>query len=278
MKIFLRVMGSKLHERLVAELAALDSAFPRQVGPGRLLCWQIECITAPFRPDYLDNSPARVSVVLIDAAHIAIIDELWSLGGREYAALCCSNSYDYPPAPVILVFDREPPTSELVEMPLFVTDWVCGEDATHDLARRVIACLRRQKHLQDDLGGGMLTLNAETRRLRFNDTDAIQLSAAEVPLAELFLTHIGSVVPMEEINLLFRLSGRSTSGSNVRVTIFQLRFKIEQLTHHYFSVVCAYGEGYVLRTARGREIRRTWPQLEARQTTATYNSYDACNA
>ncbi len=271
MKIFLRVMGQKLLERLVAELAALDSAFPRQIRPDRLLCWQIECIAPPFCAAYLDNSPARVSVVLIEAGQTTIIEQLWTLAGRNDAALCSSNVHDCPPAPVILVFDREHPTSELVEMPVLVTDWVSGETAMHDLARRVIASLRRQKHLHEHLGGGMLTLNSETRRLRFNDTDSILLSAAEVPLAELLLTHIGSVVPMEEINLLFRLAGRSTSGSNIRVTIFQLRFKIELLTHNYFSVTCAYGEGYALRTARSKEGRSPWPQFEARQQMAAYN-------
>lgn len=274
MKIFLRVMGNKLLERLVAELAAFNSAFPRQISPGKHLCWQVECIAEPFSATHLDNTPARVSVVLIEVENPLVVEELWALAGREFAALCCNNRYDCPPAPIILVFDREPPTSELVEMPLLVTDWVCGETAMHDLARRVIACLRRQKHLHDHLGGGLLTLNAESRRLRFNDTESVLLSPAEAPLAELFLTHMGSVVPMEEIYLLFRLSGRSTTGSNVRVTIFQLRLKIEQLTHHYFSLVCAYGEGYVLRSARGKEFRTNWPQLEARQTVATYNTWN----
>lgn len=264
MKIFLRVMGRRLLERLARELAASDSAFPRRIGPGKLLCWQLEQITSPFCAAHLENSPSRVSVVLIQAGHAAVSEELWLLGGSEYAALCSRNEQDCPPAPVILVFDREHPTSELVEMPMLVSDWVSGGNAMHDLARRVIASLRRQKHLQEHLGGGLLTLNSETRRLRFNDTDSIQLSAAETPLAELFLTHIGSVVPMEEIFLLLRLAGRSTASSNVRVTIFQLRFKIELLTRNYFSLACTYGEGYALRTVRSRDNNPSCPPLEAR--------------
>lgn len=271
MKIYLRVMGSRLLERLATELAAFDSAFPRQVGPGRLLYWQIEAIASPFCAAYLDNSPARVSVVLVEAENAAVVEQLWSFGGREHGALCSRSTHDCPPAPVILVFSREHPTSELVEMPILVSDWISGETAMHDLARRVIACLRRQKHLQEQLGGGMLALNSETRRLSFNDTDSILLSAAEVPLAELFLAHLGSVVPIEEICLLFRLSGRSTSGSNIRVTVFQLRLKIESLTHSYFSVACAYGEGYVLRSAY-KKRKHPWPQLEARQSSSSYQA------
>ena len=270
MKIYLRVKGSRLNRRLVAELAAAESAFPRQIGPGKRLCWQIETINSPLCADHLANSPSRVSVVLAEAGNGTSIEELWALGRREHALLCSRNEQGAPPAPVILVFDREYSTSQLVEMPVLVTDWVSGEDAMHDLARRVIASLRRQRHLQEHLGGGLLALNPQTRRLCFNDTDAIQLSAAEVPLAELFLTHMGSVVPMEEIFLLFRLAGRSTSGSNIRVTIFQLRFKIELVTHHEFSLVCAYGEGYALRAVRGWGERKSWPRIEARQAPASY--------
>ncbi len=264
-------MGNRLLERLVTELAALDSAFPRQIGSGNLLRWQIEQITSPFCAAYFSNTPARVSVVLVEVSNAAAIEELWTGGRYGHAALCNRNPNDWTPAPVILVFDREHPTSELMEMPMFVSDWVSGETAMHDLARRVVASLRRQKHLQEHFGGGMLVLNSETRRLCFNDTDAILLSITEVPLAELFLTHIGSVVPMEEIYLLFKVAGRSVSGSNIRVTIFQLRFKIEQLTHNYFSVVCSYGEGYALRTAKSRGEPSRWPQLEAHQARSTDN-------
>jgi hypothetical protein len=83
---------------------------------------------------------------------------------------------------------------------------------------------------------------------------------------------MGSVVPIEEIFLLFRLAGRSTSGSNIRVTIFQLRFKIELLTRNHFSLVCAYGEGYALRPVRTPDKRPRWPQYEARQPVAVYPS------
>ncbi len=265
-------MGDRLAARLVSELAAGDSAFPRQIGTDKMLCWQIERIASPLRASHLDNSPERASVVLVEAGSASAVEALWALGGREYASFCSRSLQDCPPAPVILVFDREHPTSELVEMPMLVTDWVSGETAMHDLARRVIVSLRRQRHLQEQLGGGLLTLNPESRRLRFNDTDSVLLSASEVPLAELFLTHMGSVVPMEEIFLLFRLAGRSTSGSNIRVTIFQLRFKIELLTRSYFSLVCAYGEGYSLRPVRAPNHRSRWPQLEARQTVAEYRT------
>jgi DNA-binding response OmpR family regulator len=114
----------------------------------------------------------------------------------------------------------------------------------------VISSLRRQQRLQHELGTGQLSLNLESRKLMYAG-DVVQLSPAEVPLAELFMSHVGSVIPIDEIHLMFQLTGRSLSGSNIRVTIFQLRFKIELLTRHQFTLACAYGEGYALRPGKG---------------------------
>lgn len=269
MRVFLRVLGRKLFDRLTKELAAIHSAFPSYLSAGKPLRWQLELLSEPFGTHYLGNSPDRVSVVLIEATDALIIDELWTIGSREYLAICESNRDDFPPAPVIVVFDKEYPTSDWIESPVVVSDWVSSPTAMHDLARRVISCLRSQRHLQSELGGGILTLSTETRTLGYNQ-NSIQLSPSEVPLAELFLAHLGSVVPLEEILLLFRLGGRSTSGSNIRVTIFQLRYKIELLTSRHFVIACAYGEGYALRQARGCDASHPFLHLEARQPAAVY--------
>lgn len=273
MNIYLRVMGDRLFERVTKEVAAANSAFPRQLHTGKPLRWRLERIEEPFGTHYLDNTPEHVSVVLIEAADASIIDELWSIGSREYLAVCECSEHDFPPAPVILVFDKEFPTSDWIETPIVVSDWVSGRFAMHDLARRVIASLRRQKHLQSELGGGILTLNADTRMLAYNN-NSIQLAVSEIPLAELFLAHIGSVIPLEEILLMMKLAGRSISGSNVRVTIFQLRYKLELLTRNHFVLACAYGEGYALRHARGNDTGHPFIHLEARQKTAIYGSHE----
>lgn len=271
MNVYLRVMGRRLFERVTKEVAAVHSAFPRHLHSGKPLRWRLELIEGPFGTHFLENTPERVSIVLIEASDPLIIDELWSVGSREYLAVCDCSEHGYPPAPVILVFDQEFPTSDWIETPIVVSDWVSGQQAMHDLARRVVASLRRQKHLQSDLGGGILNFNTETRRLSYNN-NTIQLAASEVPLAELFLAHIGSVIPLEEILLMMRLAGRSVSGSNVRVTIFQLRYKLELLTRNHFVLACAYGEGYALRHARSTDAGSPAIHHEARQPAALHDS------
>ena len=270
MKIFLNILGNRLFEQVAKEVAALDSAFPRRLGHAKMLSWHLEKLDAPMRGDYLNRTDQHVSVVIIEVQHRSEIEILWDLAGREYRAGGSRQDPAADQAPVILVFDDPPESFGIIDMPGMVDDWVCGVDAMHELARRVIASLRRQEGLQEDLGVGLLTLNLETRRLAYGG-ESVQLSPAEAPLAELFMSHIGSVIPMDEILLMFRLTGRSVTSSNIRVTIFQLRFKIELLTRHHFTVACAYGEGYALRPGKGGDSR-PFQDLEARQNRAPYHA------
>ncbi len=270
MKIFLKILGNRLFQHIAKEVAALDSAFPRRLSHTKLLSWHLEKLETPMRSDYLYQTVQQVSVILIEVQSRSDIDVLWDVARHEYRG---SNGIQYSDAgiaPVILVFNEPPESFGILDMPMMVDDWVCGLDAMHELSRRVIASLRRQEGLQEELGVGQLTLNLETRRLAFGG-DSVQLSPAEAPLAELFMSHIGSVIPIEEILLMFNLTGRSTTGSNIRVTIFQLRFKIELLTHHHFTLACAYGEGYALRPGKGGEPTSYRP-LMAQQNRAPYHA------
>ena len=270
MKIFLKILGNRLFEHVAKEVAALESAFPRRLGHTKLISWHLEKLEVPLRGDYLLQRPNEVSVVLIEVQHRSDIDVLWDVAGREYRGASSRQDSDTESTPIILVFNEPPESFGVLDMPMMVDDWVCGLEAMHELARRVIASLRRQEGLQEELGVGLLTLNLETRRLAYGG-DSVQLSPAEAPLAELFMSHMGSVIPIEEIQLMFNLTGRSTTGSNIRVTSLQLRFKIELLTRHHFTLACAYGEGYALRPGKGGEPQ-SFRSLMAKQNRAPYHA------
>ena len=269
MRIFLNILGERLFERVAKEVAALDSAFPRRLGSAKLLSWHLERLAAPFQAKYLQPASDDISVLLVEISDAAELGALWNAGFQHPESESATQKNDVPQLPLILVFDERYSEAGFVDMPLIVTDWVCGVGAMHELARRVITSLRRQKYLHDELGTGHLKLNLESRKLVFHG-DSVQLSPAELPIAELFMSHAGSVIPIDEIQLMFRLAGRSVTGSNIRVTIFQLRFKIELLTRHQFTLVCAYGEGYALRP--GKAADPPFPNLEARQPRVSYYS------
>ena len=226
MKIILRILGERLFERVAKEVAALESAFPRRLGSAKLLSWHIERLAAPLQATHLRNASDGISVLLIEISDAAELGTLWEIGFQASTSEATTQKSDAVQPPLILVFDEHYRDSGVVDMPLIVTDWVHGIGAMHELARRVITSLRRQKCLHDELGTGHLKLNLESRRLAFHG-DSVQLSPAEVPIAELFMSHAGSVIPIDETQLMFRLAGRSVTGSNIRVTIFQLRFRIE---------------------------------------------------
>ena len=271
MRIFLRIMGRNLFESVTKELAAFNSSFPRHYRKGKLINWQLELLKEPFEASYLDSSSNHISVVLIEAHDVSIVEELRAISHREYLGLCSQHNFEYQPAPVILIFDRDLPTTELLEMPKIITDWVSANKSMHELVRRIFGSLKNQRHLQEEFGGGVLSLISETRTLCYSG-DMLLISPSEVPVAELFLSHIGSVIPMEDIALLFKLAGRSTEGSNIRVTMFQLRFKIEAITRCYYTLISAYKEGYVLRTTRGHDPKVPVQDMQARQEVAIYGA------
>ncbi len=261
MKVCLKVMGERLLARVAAEIACTDSAFPRQFGAHLPLQWKIEQLPPPVASSCLDSSTSQTNVVLLEAHDAAFVDALWSIASRDYDAIAreprqhgkCDRQAT---APVILVFDRELPTAQLMEMPAIVTDWVIGLDAVHELARRVFLALKRRQHLVTASQDARPTLRLESRRLCHGE-QSILLTPSEVAVAELFLARFGSVIPLDEIQLLFKLAGRSVEGSNVRVTMFQLRFKIEALTRCHYTLTSAYGQGYVLRQGKAADTHGT---------------------
>jgi len=260
MRVLLKIMGKRLLEAVAKEIAKSESAFPRQFGTSSSIQWHIEALTGPFHSGLLENNAERSAVVLVEAHDISTIEQLWSVQSREYFANAEADRSDDLLAPVILVFNQILPLSAFIELPAVIFDWVNGLDAMQDLARRVYASLKRQKHLFMRADSSHLVLAAESRRLCYAG-DAILLTPSEVSIAELFLARLGSVIPMEEIQLLFKLAGRSTEGSNVRVTMFQLRFKVEALTHCQFTLTSAYAEGYVLRHSKSNDTS-TMPHAE----------------
>ncbi|MFM7227414.1 MAG: hypothetical protein ACKO10_07705 [Betaproteobacteria bacterium] len=267
MKITLRVMGEELINYLAKEIAAHDSAFPRRIGNTQLVSWQLERLLPPFRIEHLDLKQNQAAVVLLEMNDATDIEMLWEFGRLQHPSLAFGADTELPAAPLILVFDEQAGAPTAFDIPKLVDDWVCGKNAMNDVARRVVTALRRHNKLLDELGLGLLTLNPESRRLIYLG-DVIQLSPAEVPLAELFISHMGSVVPIEEVLLMFNLAGRAATGSNIRVTIFQLRFKIELVSRYQLTIASANGEGYALRPGKGPPRPKEY--LEARQTMPPY--------
>jgi DNA-binding response OmpR family regulator len=268
-RVFLRIMGDALFEKITREIALPNSAFPRIHPHGKPISWQLEKIQPPFIADYLRHTSQGLPVVLIEADDTRIIDHLWVISNREFLGMTAAQNHLNAPAPLIMFLPEDLRTTELLEMPPVVSDWVTMP-SVHETVRRVFSSLHRFHRFHAEVTGSKLGLVPDSRLLCFGN-ESVQLTPSEVSVAELFLHHFGSVIPLEDIALLFKLSGRSTEGSNIRVTMFQLRFKIEAVSRYQFTLTSAYGEGYVLRHARGPNPATTYLPLEARQDVAVYN-------
>ena len=169
-----------------------------------------------------------------------------------------------------MVLGREIPVSELLDMPEIVFDWLIEPVSLDDLVRRIFSSLKRNQQLRSELGYGVLTLLPDSRMLCYAG-DTAQLTASEVAIAELFINNFGTVIPNEDIHLLFKLSGRSIEGSNIRVTMFQLRFKIEAVTRCQFTLTNSYSSGYVMRHVNAYDTKIPPNSLEAWQETVRYD-------
>lgn len=269
MRIVLKVMGRSLYEKLTKEMARLHSAFPRRFRQGKPIDWQLILLDEDLQLEDLVNQPPDLSVILIDAPDHTLIERLRSLEKRELLFLATSPAFPHGLAPVIVLFQPEALLPDQLEFPDIVSDWMVSPIEMEDMIRRLFANLKRKQLLRSELRFGMLSLLPESRKLCYSG-DTAQLTPSELAVAELFLHHFGSVILLEDLILLFKLADRSIEGSNIRVTLFQLRFKVEAVSQCELTLMNVYKEGYSLRHSRNYDTGFSFPTLELRQELAVY--------
>jgi DNA-binding winged helix-turn-helix (wHTH) protein len=246
MKITLKVIGRDLFAMLNEQLGKLNSAFPRVSSQIEHFEWEIvELVTV--RPEHLLSFPDAPSALLIDAQEPAYIEKIQLLEKKELTFIKDPPFLPIVMSPIVLIFRSHSVLAEAPDFPDFVADWICTPFLVSDLARRVVAALRRKNILKTKLHFGSLTLVPDLRVLSYQ-AKAIHLTPSEFSLAELFLNQMGTVIPIKDLVMLFKSTGKSTEGSNIRVTIFQLRLKLEMLTRSHYTLASVYKQGYVLRT------------------------------
>lgn len=270
MKIVLKIIGHTLYQQVTRSLASGKSPFPRSSSEGKLLTWQLVPLSPPFKSEYVENPFGDLVVVIMEAQDLAAIENVRMIERRESLHARLSHSLSQEISPLIMVLGREIPVSELLDMPEIVFDWLIEPVSLDDLVRRIFSSLKRNQQLRSELGYGVLTLLPDSRMLCYAG-DTAQLTASEVAIAELFINNFGTVIPNEDIHLLFKLSGRSIEGSNIRVTMFQLRFKIEAVTRCQFTLTNSYSSGYVMRHVNAYDTKIPPNSLEAWQETVRYD-------
>lgn len=246
MKITLKVIGADLYGSLSRAFTESTKTFPHIISQGEQFEWELVQLNL-VRPENLLSYPDTPSVLLIDALDPSYIERIQLLEKKEMTFIKDPPFLPIVLSPILLVFQSQQDLSEATEFPDFVADWLCQPFSVNDLIRRMLAALRRKNILKTKWQFGSLSLVPDMRLMAYHGK-TIHLTPSEFALAELFLNQMGTVIPTKELVLLFKSSGKSTEGSNIRVTIFQLRLKLEMLTRSRYTLASVYRQGYCLRT------------------------------
>lgn len=104
MRIFLKIMGCSLYEKLTQEIATLQSAFPKCYKQNKLIDWQLILLDENLNATILASEAPDLSVILIDAPDITIVEQLRTLARQEF--LYMDKLPDYPNGftPIIVLF------------------------------------------------------------------------------------------------------------------------------------------------------------------------------
>lgn len=246
MRITLKIIGDELYSTLSREINRINTAFPRLPAQNDQYEWQILKVSS-MKPEHLLSYPDSPSALLIDANEPTYIEKIQLLEKKEMTFIKDPPFLPIVLSPIILIFRSEEELLEIPDFPDFVSDWMCTPFAISDMVRRIVAALRRKNILKTKLYFGSLTLVPDLRLMSYHGK-TIHLTPSEFALAELFLNQMGTVISTKELVSLFKSSGKSTEGSNIRVTIFQLRLKLEMLTKSRYTLASVYRQGYCLRT------------------------------
>jgi DNA-binding response OmpR family regulator len=263
MDVELKIIGNRLCRSVVENLSELNEIFEklcRYINP--IVVHATELGERRNIPDMLLQND-KPSIVLIEVNNIAAIDALQAAEKKELMLLRSETGAAVRLSPVIAVFESQKVINDIRDMPELIADWIYEPLNYSELVRRIFAVLKRKNLLKAKLHYGALTLLPEMRTIFFFGK-SMHLTRSEFALAELFLSQMGSVIPFSDLVLLFRSTGKSTEGSNIRVTIFQLRLKLEMLTKGQYTLVSVYKQGYCLKQKTRSTLKEVSDSFEER--------------
>ena len=267
MQLELKVIGERLFKTVMFSFPTLAETLLQlccETDPIKAVVTQFE--EKPQVKDFLLEAGVA-TVILVEATDLSLIESLHAMERKELAFLGQAGSTTRL-APVIAVFDSADLLSEVRELPDIISDWTFFPVEPVELARRTFSALKRKNIVKTKVLYGALSLISDSRVLLFFG-NGVNLTRSEFALMELFLSQMGTVIPLTDLAMLFRSTGKSTEGSNIRVTIFQLRLKLEMLTKGQYTVTSVYKQGYCLKQRSRSTIKEISDGLDARQRVAT---------
>lgn len=267
MRLELKVIGERLFNTLMTNSSSLAETLSQ-------LCCDTDPLSIMIK--HFEDKPqvkdllldiAGASAILVEVNDLSLIESLQSMERKELAFLGQAGNATQL-VPLIAVFESEELLTELRELPDIISDWTFLPLEPLELARRIFSALKRKNIVKTKVLYGALSLIPKSRILLFFE-NSVHLTRSEYALMELFLNQMGTVIPLADLAMLFKSTGKSTEGSNIRVTIFQLRLKLEMLTKGQYTVTSVYKQGYCLKQKSRSTIKEISDGLDARQRFAS---------
>jgi DNA-binding response OmpR family regulator len=169
----------------------------------------------------------------------------------QLARLADMHQNAAPNVPVIATAPGEAGLQTMAQYCRVVSDWLFPDFGPGELAFRLLAVVTACQRRVHRLACGDITLARESRTMSLNGR-LVSLSPSEVSLVEFFLNKSGQIVSLAELVDFFEGTGKSSAMNNIRVAIYQLRLKLEELSKFDLTIATVYRQGYVLRQAYAR--------------------------
>ena len=263
MQFEIEVIGDRLFTILSSKAKDLSAAMRHLCRhTDEVLPILVKMVNRPHLNDLLLEAD-KIRVILVEVQDLGVVEAIQAMERKELAFLGSSGASLPRLAPLIAVFDSPLALAEVRELPDLISDWTFYPLDPNELARRIHSTLKRKNIIKTKLRYGVLSVISESRTLVFFG-NSMQLTRSEFALADLFLSQMGTVIPLADLALLFRSTGKSTTGSNIRVTVFQLRLNLEMLTKGQYTVTSVYKQGYCLKQKTRSTIKELSDNLDAR--------------
>jgi DNA-binding response OmpR family regulator len=197
-------------------------------------------------PEDLLCFPDAPNVVLGEAGDPGALQRLAALAPRVSGLIRTNEGLPLMISPFVAVFKAAALSTPYYELPDLVSAWILDEAEPVELTHRILGAVNARQLRRVHLTCGELIVLPDSRTVSYG-VNNVRLSPAEFALAELFFSRLGSVISLNELTGFFKAAGKSTEPNNIRVTIHQLRLKLEELTRTRLQLCTIYRKGYCLR-------------------------------
>jgi DNA-binding response OmpR family regulator len=246
-RIEVKVLGSaELLNRLSED--ARSAHVCAGVFPAQTVNWVISSHLGESAMEDFLVRPGAPSVLVVESTNAAAMNTVKVLHGMMQATRK-PNADGGRMIPVIAVCEDWRAVAELRRRAPAISDWTVGPINPDEIFHRAMFSIGKQILPKRQRDFGLVQIMHDSRTI-ISGTRSRLLTEFEFSLAEFFLSKAGTTVSITRLVDFFREAGRSPQRNNMRVAIFGLRAKLEEVTNSQVSVVSVYRQGYTLRHAR----------------------------